>query len=134
LAVVYAGYKTPTAEVIARVNAARRAQPEWFHQCFEAIDVCVREAATAWRRGDWSAVGRAMNENQRWMEEMGVCDDTLSTLIAALRAQSNVLGAKISGSGLGDCVIGLGEVNSVDVPHAVIDVEMSGKGVTVEEA
>ena len=42
------------------------------------------------------------------MEQLGVCDDTLKDMVTRLQDDAGVLGAKISGSGLGDCVISLG--------------------------
>ena len=42
------------------------------------------------------------------MEQLGVCDDTLKDMVTKLQSDAGVLGAKISGSGLGDCVLSLG--------------------------
>jgi mevalonate kinase len=56
---------------------------------------------------DWLELGFLFNEQQKCMKSLGVSDDHLDSLIAELRAQPNILGAKISGSGLGDCVIGV---------------------------
>jgi hypothetical protein len=44
--------------------------------------------------------------NQKLMEEMGLCNDALSEIITGFQEQG--VPAKISGSGLGDCAIGLG--------------------------
>ena len=53
-------------------------------------------------------------------------------LVDQVRADPAILGAKISGSGLGDCAIGLGRT-APDFPHPVIPVELAARGLVVEE-
>jgi mevalonate kinase len=42
---------------------------------------------------------------------LGVSNRLLNNIVDTLAAQPQIYGAKISGAGLGDCVIGLGSVN-----------------------
>ena len=107
LRLVYSGYKTPTAEVIAIVDAARQKDPETFAHLFDQIDKAVLAGAEALRTQNWAGFAAAMDRNQVLMEKLGVCDETLSRMIADLKKEPHVLSAKISGSGLGDCVYGL---------------------------
>ena len=60
----------------------------------------------------------------------------LSKMIADLRAEPNILGAKISGSGLGDCVIGLGEIAEQTLVKMTnpIPVSISLQGVQCEKS
>ncbi len=132
ITLVYSGYKTPTAEVIRRVNAAAAADPDRFERIFDGIGAAAERGAEAFRRGDFAAAGRAMEEGQARMEELGVCDDTLAQIVRALRATSGILGAKISGSGLGDCALGLGAVTRYDGPGERLPVALSEAGLRVE--
>jgi mevalonate kinase len=51
-----------------------------------------------------------MDKYQKLMVELGVSDSTLRRMIDTLKTSPNIQGAKISGSGLGDCILTLGEV------------------------
>ena len=66
------------------------------------------------------------------MEDLGVCDDTLSDIVTTLRSMPDILGTKISGSGLGDCVLGIGTLTTVDWPYRVIPVHFTTEGVRDE--
>ncbi len=134
LTAVYSGSKMPTPEVVALVEERRKLYPGIYGQIFEAIDQCVMDAADAIQMQDWPTVGHMMNINHGLMDAIGVNNEALSNIVFALRADPGILGAKISGSGLGDCAIGLGAVRSIRFPHDIIPVEIDSKGVTIEEA
>ncbi len=133
LTVVYSGYKTPTAKVIARVDVERLKRPALFDGFFFEIHECVRDAVDAICRDEWREVGIWMDRNHALMEALGVNDVTLEHIVCGLREQPGILGAKISGSGLGDCVIGLGAVEQWDLPYELIPCAMTQEGVRVEE-
>lgn len=133
LTVVYSGYKTPTTEVIARVEAERRKRPALFDGFYYEIHECVRDAVDAICRDDWTEVGVWMDRNHALMDALGVNDVTLEHIVCGLREQPGILGAKISGSGLGDCVIGLGAVDQWDLPYEIVPCAMTQEGVRVEE-
>jgi len=128
LSVVYAGYKTPTSEVISTIEKVRKLHPERFEQLFGLIDDCVKDATVAIRNGNLKKLGELVNLHHGLQSAMGCSDETLEYLIYQLRKQEGVIGAKISGSGLGDCVIGLGtsaaKVSGYD--HFSIDVDPEG--------
>lgn len=128
LVVRYAGYKTPTPEVIRRVDDARKREPERFARLFATLGALTDEAVGALARPDLPALGAMFNRAQDCMEQLGVSDETLAALIAALRACPGVHGAKISGSGLGDCVIGLGATEAQNLPGAPVPVGVTPDG------
>ena len=90
------------------------------------------EAAIA--AGDWPRVGVLMNAGQGLMEALGVGNAALAEIVALLRADLGVLGAKISGSGLGDCAIGLGRADWREARYEALPVAISGRGVEIEQA
>ena len=128
LTVLYSGSKMPTPEVIAVVEENRKKQPETFAQLDALIGAVVQRAFEAAARGDWAAMGQLMNVNQGLMDALGVNDAKLAELVFALRADPNVHGSKISGSGLGDCVVGLGKAMRRDwgVPALALQVDLAG--------
>lgn len=132
LTVLYSGHKLPTAQVIAFVETKIKKHPDMY----AAIDALIGQATTnafhAAKEANWKRVGEMMNINQGLMDAMGVNDEKLSELVYSLRKDPNIMGSKISGSGLGDCVVGLGKSMRRDwnVPSVALVAE--AQGATVE--
>jgi mevalonate kinase len=128
LTVLYSGSKTPTPEVIAIVEENRQKQPKVYDELDQLIGDVVQQAFEAAARGDWETMGGLMNINQGLMDALGVNNTKLAELVFALREDPNILGSKISGSGLGDCVVGLGKAMRRDwgVPSLAVKVDAAG--------
>ena len=131
LTVLYSGSKMPTPEVIAIVEERRKKQPETFAQLDALIGAVVKRAFEAAAGGDWAAMGELMNVNQGLMDALGVNNAKLAELVFALRDDPKIHGSKISGSGLGDCVVGLGKAMRRDwgVPSLAVQVDPAGAAV-----
>jgi len=108
LSVIYSGYKTKTMNAIARVKANFSSSPRLYARLMEQIGDGVKEGLLHAKNKNWDALGKIMNIQQGLMDTLGVNTKELNQIIENLRLDLNVLGAKISGSGFGDCVIGLG--------------------------
>jgi mevalonate kinase len=132
LTAVYSGSKLATPTVIALVDARRRLFPRIFDQIFETMDQCTMNAADAAAMQDWKTFGQMLNVSQGLMDALGVSSGILSRIVYDLRADPAILGSKISGSGLGDCVIGLGRAGP-GFAHATIPVDVSRQGLILEE-
>lgn len=139
LTALYAGYKTPTADAISHVQTQFSAYPDLFSQLCNSIGLCAAEGIALVRNADWAKLGAVMNMQQGLMESLGVNTPLLRDMVDELRKQTDVLGAKISGSGLGDCVVALGglpEHFSYTGSHAGIQripVTMTLQGVECEK-
>jgi mevalonate kinase len=107
LVAMYAGYKTPTPLAVQQVQARFAQSPAVYQQIINQINQCVEEGVTAIRSGQWAKLGEAMFAQQKKMIALGVNDAALTDAFTALNQLPHLLGAKISGAGLGDCVVGL---------------------------
>ncbi len=132
ITVVYSGSKTPTIEVIKRVEELRQKHADVFAGIYEAMDKSAQKAVTAISKQDWQTFGQILDINQGLMDAIGVSNQKLSEICYALRHYPGILGAKISGSGLGDCVVGLGQIQSADFPYPLLPLEISPEGVIVD--
>ncbi len=103
LTAVYSGSKMKTVDVIKIVEKQRKADPEKYDRIFDEMDASVGRVVD-----DFEFLGKKLIENQFLMEEMGLCNAALAEIIQIFQALE--VPAKISGSGLGDCAIGLGSV------------------------
>lgn len=130
---MYCGFKTPTPEVIRIVEAHRAADPARIDQVFDRMDKSTSQAAEAVVRGDWIECGRIFNENHCLMQALGVSNRELDEIQALLASLPGVYGAKISGSGLGDCVLALGSADLRAPPYPVIPASISTQGVSIDQ-
>ena len=109
LALYYTGFKTPTTVAVKQVQAHFSAYPQVFKQLCASIGQCAADGMLLVRKQDWQRLGEVMNIQQGLMESLGVSLPIMQHMTSVLRQQKGIKGAKISGSGLGDCVVGLGE-------------------------
>ena len=80
------------------------------------------------RKHDLPGFGTLLNHNQQLMDEMGVNTPELQEIVEALQAAPDVFGAKISGSGMGDCAVGIGVADLKDLDYPVHHLEVSPTG------
>lgn len=126
LVVVYSGSKLKSKHVLSLVEAMRARQPEIFEQIFNSIEECAVQAISAIQQRDWLNLGHIMNIQQGLLESVGVSNSLTSNIIAILRDQETVYGAKISGTGLGDCMVALGEVRDFSLRQIPVEITRHG--------
>ena len=114
---VYSGYKVSTSAVIAAVTKRRRQFSKIFSHLYTALDHSSRSAVVAIRENNIARLGQIMNIQQGILDALGVNNATLMELVLALRAQPSIYGAKISGAGLGDSVLGVGAIVANSFPQ-----------------
>ncbi|MFU8779868.1 MAG: mevalonate kinase [Kiritimatiellia bacterium] len=133
ISLFYVGYKTPTPAVIAIVDKHRSESPAVFAGLDARMERATRAAAVALRQGDVVGFGAALQEAQAVLAAYGVCDANIESLVRALLEQDGVQAAKISGSGLGDCVLAVGMVTQPErIPFRQIPVTIDTQGISVE--
>lgn len=106
VAIGHSGRQRDTAGRVARVSELLAAQPEATRAHFDAIGRLVDDAATALGRGDWDALGQAMNANAKHLAALDVATPEIDRLCELARA-AGALGAKLTGGGGGGCVVAL---------------------------
>ncbi|HLD95672.1 MAG TPA: galactokinase family protein, partial [Alphaproteobacteria bacterium] len=104
LLAIYSGFKTPTKEVIAYVKRFERAYPKRVEGLYKAIQEQTQKAKNALIKGDRDALLECIFSSQGSLRKLGVSHPLIEEIIDLLQSL-NQRGAKISGSGMGDCVI-----------------------------
>ena len=132
LTAVYCGYKTPTPEVIQRVEELRKISPQKYERIYTEMNESAGRAIACLQNGDFSGFGRILNRNQDLMNEMGVNTPELQEIVAVLQSNPEIAGAKISGSGLGDCAVGIGRADLEMPNYPVYPLEISPCGCALE--
>ena len=118
LCLIYAGYKTPTAEVLKLVAKQWQNRPDQLAEIYQKMGRTTDSAfkklqvylSDTTEQQSLASFYSAFDHYQNLMNQLGVNDETLEKLISNLNNCPSIHTAKISGSGLGDCVLGLGEL------------------------
>ncbi len=115
LTLIYSGYKTPTSEVLALVAEHWQDKPQELNALYQQMGDLTQSAFKALQKNPLQEGGggnlkfyHAIIQYQALMEQLGVSDPTLNRIAGLLIRLPTIHAAKISGSGLGDCVLGLG--------------------------
>ncbi|MFA6409636.1 MAG: hypothetical protein WCW01_05635, partial [Gammaproteobacteria bacterium] len=131
LTVVYSGKKIATLEVLKQVDERAKQMSETFKDLYVTMAACSAEACIAAEERDRKTLGELINVYHGLLDALGVSNAILSELVYALRSDKNVYGAKISGAGMGDCVIALGE-SSITFPQNKAQEEMGVRTVATK--
>jgi len=118
---IYSGNKVPTPKVIELVQQNRAKHALLYEQIFDAMAVCTQQARAAVLERDWIHFGQLMNIHHGLQSALSLSNNILESLVYHLRSFAGIVGAKISGAGLGDCVIGIG--NAVNINNIDINIE-----------
>ncbi len=108
IVVIYSGSKTPTPIVIKKVEDLREKYPDVIQSLYNAMAQIVTQALGFIENKNWQQLGEVMNIQQGIMNALGVGTPLLNQLIDNLNSEPEIYGSKISGSGLGDCVVAIG--------------------------
>lgn len=99
------GVAGSTAEAVGAVRARREQHPE-MEALLEKLAVVAEGAIEDLASGDRVAIGTRMNDAHEVLDAIGVSSDVLNGLVAAAN-DAGALGAKLTGGGLGGCIIAL---------------------------
>ena len=133
LTAVYSGYKTPTPEVIGLVERRRCRNEQLFAALFDLMDDCVARSVPLIRKQDWAGLGALMDFHHGLQAALGVNTPELEQICQRLRKSAGIQGAKISGSGLGDCAVGLGRLRGTWKTQSVYRLLVDRDGARVEK-
>lgn len=134
MALIYTGYKTATPQVIEIVNKKVATNPEKYADIFNQMNQCSEAAWNAIEEKNYLQLAQIMEEHQLLQEALGVCDKKTQELRTILKNMPEVLASKISGSGLGDCVLALINTNWTwdNEEFIMIDAALSSEGIIDE--
>lgn len=129
LTAVYCGYKTKTKDVIIIINNKIINNNILYNSIFNSMQEYSELAVIAIKQNNLHMLGQLMNISHGLMQGLEVVDANLDQLACSLRKENNILGAKVSGSGLGDCVIGLGRLNNQLFNNNQFDLSIATEGI-----
>ncbi len=100
------GIVADTKEMVAGVAERKKRSPEKYNTLFRRAEKLAYSARKALEEFDLRKVGRLMNENHRFLQEIEVSCEELDYLVT-LALELGAFGAKLTGGGGGGCMIAL---------------------------
>jgi len=94
-----------TKNSVEKVNKFKKNNEDRFSQLCDLENGLINKVIIAMKNNDTATLGLKMSENQKYLEEIQVSNDTLRDMISSLSEIS--LGSKITGAGDGGCIIAL---------------------------
>ena len=107
-----------TKRSVEKVSKFKEDDEERFSQLCALETKLIDEVNIALKNKDLITLGLKMSENQKYLEEIQVSNDTLRGMIGSLKEIS--LGAKITGAGDGGCIIALVKDENLDKVPALL--------------
>ncbi len=107
-----------TKNSVEKVNKFKENDEERFSQLCDLENGLIDEVVIAMKNNDATTFGLKMSENQKYLEEIQVSNDTLRDMISSLKKIS--LGTKITGAGDGGCIIALVKDENMDKVPALL--------------
>ncbi|MBS3182853.1 mevalonate kinase [Leucobacter manosquensis] len=124
LAFADTGHPGSTAQAVASVQALRAREPASTDALLSRLAEIAEHSIDDLAMGDRGAVGAAMSEAHAILHRVGVSSDRLDAIVAAA-CDAGATGAKLTGGGLGGCIIAVADSEA----HAEqIGVAMRGAG------
>jgi len=107
-----------TKNSVEKVNKFKENDEERFSQLCDLENGLVDEVIASMKNNDATTFGLKMSENQKYLEEIQISNDTLRNMISCLKEIS--LGTKITGAGDGGCIIALVKDENMDKVPALL--------------
>ena len=107
-----------TKNSVEKVSKFKENNEERFSQLCYLENKLIDKVIVAMKNNDATTFGLKMSENQKYLEEIQVSNDTLRDMISSLSEIS--LGSKITGAGDGGCIIALVKDENMDKVPALL--------------
>lgn len=105
LVIANSGMTHYTNTIVSKVKKFKEDNKNIFSSLCNKETKLIEKVKLAFQKNDLSSIGISMTENQRYLEQIGVSNEKLRTMI--MLAEETAYGAKITGAGDGGCIIAL---------------------------
>lgn len=135
----YSGIKFDTVRLVNIVAQKAKKYPNLVSDVYDQIGQLVNQARKAILKEDFKTLGELMNFNEGYLAVLGVEGKKLAEMIYAAR-DAGAYGAKLSGAGIGDCMIAIAPPSKVQAVKSaitkaggqVIGIKTNVEGVKIE--
>lgn len=105
--ITYTNMEHNTKRAIEKIGLYKKQYPKLCKEIFNSIKKITKDAKKNLKTGNLQKIGLLMNQNQELLTKLGLSNQIISDIIS-ISLQDGALGNKLTGAGLGGCVISLG--------------------------
>jgi len=109
----YSNEKHNTKQAVAGIREMKFVQPKFVNGIFERIGLCTEMAEKSLINGNFKEIGDLMKVNQLLLNSLHLSSDQIAEIVK-ISLDNGAFGSKLTGAGLGGCVITLGEKSILD--------------------
>ena len=120
LLITYTGIPHNTRLAVEQVQKKRDEYRSKFEIIFQSIGSLSSKAKNALKIENYEEIGILMNKNQKLLAELGLSNNTIEK-INEIAVLNGVYGSKLSGAGLGGCVISLGANSKLETISSILN-------------
>lgn len=131
ISLVYCGHKVSTADILRQMTVREKDRPSYYQQCYRKIGEAAQCAWQAMLQQDIDSLAQQFVVHQQGMSRLELTEPLLEELIDQARQLDVIAAAKISGAGLGDCILTLGFLPSAYFPADAEQHRLGVKQLTV---
>lgn len=140
LIIGYSGIKADTVTLVKEVAEKAKRYPQIINNIYDQIAVLVNIGKKSLVKNDLQTVGELMNFDEGYLAALGVGSKKLADMIYSAR-EAGAYGAKLSGAGVGDCMIALAPNDKIQAVKKaitkaggkIVEVKVNAPGVRVEK-
>ncbi|MCP4761875.1 MAG: mevalonate kinase [archaeon] len=112
--ITYSGTPHNTKKAIEQVREKKERSSELVFNIFSDIEKITLKAKNEFIKGNLEKIGILMNENQNFLSKLGLSNDNINKITEIARL-NGAFGSKLTGAGIGGCVISLGEKKNLNI-------------------
>ncbi|GKS67153.1 mevalonate kinase [Nitrosarchaeum sp.] len=101
-----------TEEVVSKVKQFKERNEEIFSNICKKESELVNHVGNMLKNNDLHGLGKCMNDNQKFLETIGISNERLREMIKIVKNSS--FGTKITGAGDGGCIIALTDESNLE--------------------
>ncbi len=94
-----------TSKVVSKVKQFKEENKQIFSTLCDNESKLIETVHNALKNNDLSVLGKCMSENQKYLEQIGVSNEKIQSMIEV--ANETCYGAKLTGAGGGGCIIAI---------------------------
>jgi|GEM_PF-5965960 len=130
---VYSGYVTSKSIAVHHGLIREKRNPDFFKKLHKDIEIISNKFFSEIDSCNLEELGRLIQKTNDFFDAYEVHTEETQDIINRLKKIKSVYGAKISGAGMGGCIIGLGNLNASDIqPYEFIPLSIDGTGVRLD--
>lgn len=113
LLITYTNIEHNTKQAIEIVRKKKDDNPDDIEEIFKNFEKVILSGEKALQNGDAKEIGLLMSDNQALLDTIGISNDIINKIID-IALKHGAYGSKLTGAGLGGCVISIGSKKKLE--------------------